>query len=108
MFPFSQSSLNFLITCFKSSREKKSIFGCESISIKAELVTFFLRYGFKEAFDIIALGDHIDKNIVLFPRAFVLVVVYKLSRFASVEPLGLVHVFFLFNVLLFSACEGSS
>jgi len=38
------------------------MFGCESISIKAEFVTFFLRYGFKEAFDVIALGDHIDKT----------------------------------------------
>ena len=65
------------------------------------LITFFFLDCFEEEFHIVALRDHVYKDVVLFPVTFVLVAVYKLSGATAVKSLGFRHVFLLVDIFLF-------
>ena len=70
------------------------------------LLTFFFGDHFEEAFDVVALSNHVNENVVLFPGSFVLIIIHELGGLASVEPLSFVHVFLLLDIFLLCAGEG--
>lgn len=70
--------------------------------------TFLFCENLKESFYVVSFGNDVHKNVVRFPGSFSVIVIDELCRFAAVESLSLVHVFFLLNVLFLSAGKSSS